>query len=269
MGAGGPTPGGDAAGSARIWYQSFLDPVEQRPYVSRLKQHLTAYAAPHVRFEVHGVSPPDRHLGALSELRCAVEAIRSAIEAERQGCAAFVLGHFREPGLVECRSALEIPVVGLGEATMLHACTLGRTFGLVTIHPVFVPWQRDQIQRLGLGQRSAGVRSIDTQVDTYLRAFEDEAAYQRLGEEFRRQALVLVESGAEVIIPAGGLPMLLLAREKGLTVDGATVLDGIATVVAAAEAAVKLFRQTGVAASRRGSFAKAAPEAIEEFLASR
>jgi hypothetical protein len=36
-----------------------------------------------------------------------------------------------------------------------------------------------------------------------------------------------------------------------------------------AEAAIKLYRLTGVAVSRQGTFAKAQPEAIQEFLTSR
>ncbi len=254
---------------ARICYQSFVDPQEQRPYMVRLQETLAGYAAPHVRFEVQGVSPPDRYLSPLTEFRCADQAIRGAIRAQEQGFDAFVIGHFQEPGLVECRAALDIPVIGLGEATMLYACLLGRTFGLVTINPVFIPWHRDQITRLGLGQRAVGVRALDTQVATYMEAFEDEGVYQRVKEEFGRQAAPLVEAGAEVIIPAGGLPMLLLARENGLTTGGAVVLNGIAVVAAVAEAALKLYRLTGVAVSRRGTFAKAPPEAIQEFLTSR
>jgi Asp/Glu/hydantoin racemase len=119
----------EPTGPARIWYQSFVDPEEERPYMRRLQESLTAHAAPDVRFEVRGVSPPDHHLSPLTEFRCAAQAIRSAIEAEQQGFAAFVIGHFQEPGLIECRSALDIPVVGLGEATMLHACTLGEPSG--------------------------------------------------------------------------------------------------------------------------------------------
>jgi Asp/Glu/hydantoin racemase len=254
---------------ARICYQSFVDPQEQRPYMLRLQEALTAFAAPHVRFDVVGVSPPDRYLSALTEFRCADRAIRDGIRAQQQGYHAFVIGHFQEPGLLECRAALDIPVVGLGEATMLHACTLGRAFGLVTINPVFIPWHLDQITRLGLGQRCAGVRAVDTQVATYMQGFEDEGVYQQVKQEFWRQAEPLVEAGAEVIIPAGGLPMLLLAREAGLTVRGAVLLNGIAVATAAAEAAVKLHRLTGVAVSRQGAFAKAPPEAIQEFLAGR
>jgi Asp/Glu/hydantoin racemase len=252
---------------ARIWYQSFVDPHEQRPYILRLQERLGECAAPGITFEVHGVSPPDRYLSPLTEFRCAGQVIRNAIQAQEQGYDAFVIGHFQEPGLVECRCALDIPVVGLGEATMLHACTLGRAFGLVTINPVFIPWHRDQIARMGLDRRLAGVRAVDTQVDTYTCAFENEQAYREVKEAFCRQALPLIEAGAEVIIPAGGLPMLLLAREVGLKVREAVVLNGIAVVAAAAEAALKLFRQTGVAVSRQGTFARAPAEAIQEFLA--
>jgi Asp/Glu/hydantoin racemase len=259
----------DPGGAARIWYQSFVDPQDQRPYIDRLQEYLTAYAAPSVRFEVHGISPPDRYLSALTEFRCADQAIRNAIQAQQQGYDAFVIGHFQEPGLVECRSALDIPVIGLGEVAMLYACTLGRTFGLVTINPVFIPWHRDQIARLSLGQRAIGVRAIDTLVATYMQAFGDDRVYRQVKEDFCQQALPLVELGAEVIIPAGGLPMLLLARENNFTIGGATVLNGIAVVAAMTEVALKLFRLTGIAASRQGTFAKAPPEAIQEFLASR
>jgi allantoin racemase len=254
---------------ARIWYQSFVDPAEQRPYIARLEEYLKGYADPSVCFEVHGISPPDRYLNPLTEFRCAAQVIRNAIQAEQQGYDAFVIGHFQEPGLIECRTALEMPVIGLGEATMLYACTLGRTFGLVTINPVFIPWHRDQIIRLGLSGRAIGVRAIDTQVATYMQAFQEEKVYAQVKEEFCREVLPLVDEGAEVIIPAGGLPMLLFAREKNFTVRGAVVLNGIAVIAAMAELALKLFRQTGIAVSRKGMFAKALPEAIQEFLTSR
>ena len=269
MDTGGQVTRTGSQGPARIWYQSFVDPAEQRPYIERLQEYVTGYADPSVRFEVHGISPPDRYLNPLTEFRCAAQVIRNAIEAEKQGHDAFVLGHFQEPGLIECRTAVDIPVIGLGEATMLYACTLGRTFGLVTINPVFIPWHREQISRLALGARAVGVRAMNTQVATYMQAFQEEAVYRQVKEEFCREVLWLVDGEAEVIIPAGGLPMLLFAREKNFLVQGAVVLNGIAVVAAMAEVAVKLLRHTGIALSRGGTFAKAPPEAIQEFLASR
>jgi len=52
---------------ARIWYQSFVHPVEQAPYIERLQAFLDQVAAPDIKFEVHGLDPPDRHFHALTE----------------------------------------------------------------------------------------------------------------------------------------------------------------------------------------------------------
>jgi allantoin racemase len=260
---------GTAKGPSRLWYQSFVDPEEQRPYIDRLRAHLAKIADPGFSCEVHGISPPDRYLHPLSEFRCATQVIRNAIAAEQQGFAAFVIGHFQEPGLHECKATVGIPVVGLGESTMLYACTLGRKIGLVTINPIFVPWHEDQITRYGLRERVVSVRALDTNVSDYMRAFEDTNAYEEVRAQFSRHAAPLIDLGAEIIIPAGGLPMLLFAREKNFTIGGATVLNGINVVTKMAEMAVKLARLDGTSVSRASWFSKAPPEAIREFLQDR
>jgi hypothetical protein len=52
-------------------------------------------------------------------------------------------------------------------------------------------------------------------------------------------------------------------------IEGALVLHGIAVVAKAAEMALALHRLTGSVVSRRGTYAKASPQAIEEFLGAR
>lgn len=51
----------------RIWYQSFVDPVAQAPYIERLQQRLSALAAPGVTVSLHGIDPPDRHFHAITD----------------------------------------------------------------------------------------------------------------------------------------------------------------------------------------------------------
>jgi hypothetical protein len=106
---------------ARLWYQSFVHPIEQAPYMGKLQGQLDAVAAPGIKFEVCGLDPPDHLFHPLTEFRCAAQTIRNALEAERAGYDAFVIGHFQEPGLLEIRGAVDIPVTGLGEATLLAA----------------------------------------------------------------------------------------------------------------------------------------------------
>jgi Asp/Glu/hydantoin racemase len=257
---------GKAAGRKRIWYQSFVDPAEQAPYIDRLRARLQALAAPGIEIDLHGMTPPDRHFHPLTEFRCAQATIQAALRAETEGCAAFIIGHFQEPGLTECRGAVDIPVIGLGEATMLFACSLARRIGLVTIDPIFVPWHEEQIARHGLDRRVIGVTAIRADLPRFMRAFTDEDEHRSVLADFAAQVRPLIARGAELLIPAGGLPMLLLSQRQPCAVDGVPVLDGIATVLKAAEMAVALHAITGVAASRSGLFAKAPPGAITDFL---
>jgi hypothetical protein len=87
--------------------------------------------------------------------------------------------------------------------------------------------------------------------------------------DFVEQVRPLVGAGAEVIIPAGGLPMLLFARECPFVIDGALVLNGIAVVAKAAEMALALQRLTGSVVSRRDTYAKASAQCVEEYLRAR
>jgi len=247
----------------KLWYQSFVHPIEQAPYIERLQAALDAAAGPGIRFEVHGLDPPDHLFHPLTEFRCAAQTIRNALEAERAGYDAFVIGHFQEPGLLEIRGALDIPVIGLGEANLLAALSMGRRLGLVTIDPVFIEWHERQVHAHGLDQRVAGVRAIKMDLPAFMRA------YTAVRADFVEQVRPLVAAGAEVIIPAGGLPMLLFARECPFVIDGALVLNGIAVAAKAAEMALALRRLTGAAVSRRGTYAKASAACIAEYLGQR
>src|SRR5439155_22644410 len=206
---------------ARLWYQSFVHPVAQAPYIERLQRLLDEVASPGIRFEVQGLDPPDHLFHPLTEFRCAAQTIRNAIEAERAGYDAFVIGHFQEPGLLEIRGTLDIPVIGLGEANLLTALSMGRTLGLVTISPVFIEWHERQVRAHGLGERVAGVRAIHMDLAGFMRAFTDDASYAKVRADFVEQVRPLVAAGAEAIIPCGGRPRRPAARECPFGIDGA------------------------------------------------
>jgi Asp/Glu/hydantoin racemase len=254
---------------ARLWYQSFVHPTEQAPYIERLQRELDAVAGPGIKFEVHGLDPPDHLFHPLTEFRCAAQTIRNALDAERAGYDAFVIGHFQEPGLLEIRGAVDMPVVGLGEATMLAALSMGFKLGLVTIDPIFIAWHERQVRAYGLTERVAGVRAIRVDLPGFMRAFTDQTSYAEVRASFVEQVRPLIAAGAEVIIPAGGLPMLLFARERPFVIDGALVLNGIAVLAKAAEMSLALHGITGSVVSRRGTYAKASAACIEEFLSRR
>jgi Asp/Glu/hydantoin racemase len=250
----------------RIWYQGFTDPAEHHEYFGRLQALVSEVADAGTSVECHGVVPSAKDVHGLTEFRCAGQAIRNAIEAEKQGYDAFILGHFQDAGLAEIKASVDIPVIGLGETTMLYACTLGRKIGLVTIDKIFIPWHEDQIVRYGLGQRVVGVRAIDTSLAEFMRAFATEEGYGEVRERFQSQVAPLVGEGVDVVIAAGGIPMLLFAQERNFSVAGATVLNGIPLVVKQAEMAIKLRAINGTGISRAGAYAKPPAEALRDFL---
>jgi allantoin racemase len=250
----------------RIRWQSFVDPDLNRPYLERLDAYLREIATTGVNVEVVGASPPDRWFGRLTELRCGVIAVDNAIQAEQDGADAFVFGHFQEPGLYEARSACSIPVVGIGEASLLWAAHLGRRIALVSIDPVFEVIHLEQVERYGLTSRLVGVAALGATVEEFAPAFAgDGEAYERLVDAFLRAAAPLVEQGADVVIPAGGLFGLLTAGEQGFRVGHAPVVNCIAVGLSWAETAVRLRTLNGLEPSRGTSFPLAAAGAIDDF----
>jgi allantoin racemase len=232
----------------RIWYQSYVDEANGKTYWDRLRRHLRAIADPGTEVEIKGITPHDNYAHPIVEFRCAREVICNAVKAEREGYDAFIIGHFQDAGLYEARSVVDIPVVALGEASMLYACQLGQRTGIVTINTRYIPWFHHQIGKYGLERRVTGVHAM------------------RFEPGFAEQARPLVAAGCDVLIPGGGIPMLLFSAVREHAVDGAPVIDGIPIVVKMAELAVKLKRLNGLGVSRVSDFVKPPPEIIAEFM---
>lgn len=250
----------------KIWYQSFVDPSQQAAYFRDLGQALQGTADPGVQFDLHGIDPPDLELHRLTEFRCSRQVVRNAFAAQQQGYDAVAIGHFQDGGLYEARAAVEIPVLSLGEASMLYACMRGRKIALVTINPVFIPILEEVVERYGLQGRVVAVKAITTDPALLVRAFTDPATYDRVVQQFREQAQPLVDAGVEVIIPAGGLPALLFSRLRNFSVGQAVVLNCITVLTTRTQTAVKLRRLNGTQASRASTFALPSAKALREFL---
>jgi len=250
----------------RICYQSYVDYENGKTYWDNLRAHLAGIVDDGTTVDVIGITPFDSYAHPLVEFRCAREMICHAIQAERDGYDAFVVGHFQDAGLYEARSAVDIPVVALGEASMLYACQLGQQSGIVTINPRFIPWFHHQIGKYGLRERVTGVHAMTFEPGQIMQAFDGPALFEEVKRLFAEQARPLVAAGTDVLIPGGGIPMLLFSREHNHNVDGAPVINGIPIVVKMAELAVKLNRLTGLGVSRTSDYVKPLPEVIEEFL---
>ncbi len=250
----------------KIWYQSYVDAEHGQSYWDNLARHLEVIVDPGTQVDIKGITPHDSYAHPIVEFRCAREVICNAVQAEREGYDAFVIGHFQDAGLYEARSVVDIPVVGLGESSMLHSCQLGQQTGIVTINPRYISWFHHQINKYGLEKRITGVHAMTFQPGQIMDAFGDDEKLQRVVELFREQAEPLVAGGADVLIPGGGIPMLLFSALQQHVVDGAPVINGIPIVVKMAELSVKLKQATGLGVSRVSDYTKPPPEVLEEFM---
>ena len=149
------------------------------------------------------------------------------MQAEREGFDGAIIACYHDPSLMAARQAVDIPVVGFGESSMLLALTMGRKFGLFCPSPLGVPDFEDRVAQYGLKDRCVGV------VPGYLPAAEQEAAMvdaHAAIEEFTAVARELISRGAEVIIPGCGLIAPCVRFAPGCALEnpnGVTEIDGV------------------------------------------
>jgi Asp/Glu/hydantoin racemase len=251
----------------KIWFQGATDRVHMAPYIARVEAHLKSILEPDFSPTFHTTTPPATTTHAITEYRIGRNLIKNAVEAEKQGYAAMAITHFQDAGLAEVKSVVDIPVLGLGETTLFHACTLGRKLGLITINPVFIPWHEDQVIRYGLQSRVVGVRAVQATVADFIDAFASPKGLEKLKPLWERECRILLDAGADVIVPAGGLPMMLFGSERGASFEGAPIMNGITLIAKSAEMAIKLREAAGMAAvSRRSNYARPPEKALKEFI---
>jgi len=258
----------DATKRHRIWAQGATDQVGHRNYLAQLLPHMKSCTDPDFELEFKTMTPSVTTVHALSEFRFSRAVVRGAIQAERENYDVFFMNHFQDVGLYEARAAVNIPVLGLGEATLLHACTIGRKLGLLAINPAFIPTHHDQIYRYGLQQRVAGIRAVEANISDYMEAFASPTKKSELQVIFEREARRLVDNGADVIVPTGGIPMMLFGKEPDANVDGAPIINGVTVVIKAAEMAIKL-KRLGIPVTSRipqSGFALPSAQTLDEFM---
>ena len=84
-------------------------------------------------------------------------ALADAHEAEAAG---YVIACFGDPGLHALRDQTRLPVVGIQEAAVMTALTLGQRFGVIAILPTSIPRHMRAFGAMGVLDRLAGDRAL-------------------------------------------------------------------------------------------------------------
>lgn len=86
------------------------------------------------------------------------------LAAAQNDAAGYVIACFGDPGLHALRDQTSLPVVGIQEASVMAALTLGHKFGVIAILPASIPRHLRAFGAMGVSGRLAGDRALGLSV---------------------------------------------------------------------------------------------------------
>jgi allantoin racemase len=242
----------------KLWYQSLARQAQTIDYGADLKKVIAMAAEPGTTVHVQGLAEA-AGIGAhyrFLEYHDTKEVIYNALEAEKQGFDAFLIGNITDAGLREARELVNIPVLGLSETSLHVASMMGASFGLIAIAERWLPRLMENVERYGLRSKLAGIEAMQTSPLDLRKAFRDEARRRDVIARFTEAAEKLIARGAEVVIPAGGEVGVFTIEARLFQLRNTPVLSGIFELVKMGEMAVKLSQLTGRFTSRRLTYSR-------------
>jgi Asp/Glu/hydantoin racemase len=195
-----------------------------------------------------------RYISTRSAAAIAGHAVLDALAhalAEAPTPDAVMLACFGDPGIAALRELSPVPVVGMAEASILMAATLGGRIALLTGGARWVPMLSEYAAAIGFGERVV-VRGIALTGDAI--AASPDAALPALAAEARAAA---DQDGAEVVV-LGGAGLAGLAERIADAVP-VPLLDSLACT---ARAAIALAR-TATPKPTTGSYAAPPPAPVD------
>ena len=188
---------------------------------------------------------------------------RTAFQAEREGYDAWVIGAGQDPGLEAARTLATIPTLGYGSATF-HLCMRdGIRFGMVGFAAGLREPIVHNIDRYGARNLLAGYSVIPGGQEAIIDALNGRPG--EFLEEFEVAAAGMADAGAQVIVPAEGLPTEILWRNNVREAGGIPVLDPLGIVLKTAETEVRLRELGSLARPTTGFFyARPGEDAVEQ-----
>lgn len=175
----------------KLWYQSLARQAEAGTYLAVLEKIIGAVADSGTTVRVRAITQSagiGQHYRFL-EYQDTREIIYNAIEAERGGYDAFLIGNISDAGLREVREMVNVPVLGMCETCLHLACMMGASFGLVAISERWFPRLMENVARYGLDRRLAGIEAMRTSPVDLKKGFVDTGHRHDLMAQFTMASL--------------------------------------------------------------------------------
>lgn len=230
----------------RIWFHKHT--VEGRlPLLDQwYREHLDAIVAPGTVVDIKTLPAdtyPDRTPFGLvghhsAQVLFSEYFAHSALRAEREGYDAWVTAAGQDPGLRDARHLAAIPTLGYGQTAFFLAALTGQRFGLLGFMPPLEEPIRANIVRYGLAASLSGYEVLPGGWEAVHRALEGD--FDDFVAVYTKGARRAAEAGAEVIIPAEGIPNEILWHLGIHELAGLPVVDPAGLAVKVAETLVNL-----------------------------
>ncbi|GAA4994869.1 hypothetical protein GCM10023205_79780 [Yinghuangia aomiensis] len=134
--------------------------------------------------------------------------VEAALRAQQEGFDGILVGAVADYALGTIRAAVDIPVAGCGQASMLTAAGLGDAFGIVTIWPESTAFTYDRILRDNpVGRQCVSVRYVSTAAEQA--EIADEDGFFRQMQEGREGMMLRILAEIEAAVAEGAQSIVL------------------------------------------------------------
>ena len=201
-------------------------PVSTDAWNQPVKNLLDDYKDANTKIDVVNIEEGPKAIECCyDEVWAATSFVREAERAEQEGYNGVIDYCFDDPGLRAAKESLDIPVVGLSEASFHIASLLGTKFSVISAGPPDCTFTdiKDLVKLYGFTDKCASVRSVAIPILELEKGRDTQA--NRLLEEAKR---AVEGDGADVIVLGCGS---ILVLTKGISALGVpVVVPGIAAL---------------------------------------
>jgi Asp/Glu/hydantoin racemase len=240
----------------RIWYQSSIPlGVDQAfsAYEQSLRRHCKEVARPDTLVDIRGTevlsekTESSRYIESLHVSHI----LKNAIRAEREGYDVFAMGCMLDPGFLEVREVIGIPVVFGAEVCFHLACVLAQKFALLGYNGAVLRRVSQQVEAYGLERWLIPAVSFDISLIELQNGFErPEHIISEVGSIAKKAA----GEGAGTLLSTCNCLNMILIDNRVREIEGLMIMDNVGVIVKAAEFMADLSK-IGVGRSKKGAYA--------------
>ena len=251
----------------RIWCQSsttlVADPMWSS-YRESLSRHVQEVKRADTQFEIHGVQFVHPLMDHSAYVRYLNEGlvIKNALRAEKEGYDGFAIATTLDPGYLEIRNIVNIPVAFLGENCFHIASLLADKFSMLACNKDLYLILNRQIRQYCLEDKFLPCESFEISELELVDGFEDPGPIIDVVKKIAKKA---IERGAGILVPACNILNMVLHNAGLREIDGVPLLDTTAVMVKAAEFLVDL-EGVGISRSKAGLYSPLSKDELASVI---